>query len=126
MKNINQIQRHDRSSQIPIGSKGVIDKLFASIKVAYPHFMKGQDEGDLKRMWFLHLKDFPDNRVEAGAFEMIDRFPKFPPTIGEFKGLLRDLNKVKPGLMIGNDREETCPNCRATWNSAVHQQECKK
>ena len=76
-------QRPENYSRTPIGkNKEVINALFATIKIAYPHFLKDQVEGDVKRMWLLHLQEFPSHRIEAGTLEMVDKYPTFPPTIG--------------------------------------------
>jgi len=47
-------------------------------------------------MWFAHLEDISQERIERAAILMIDRHPTFAPTLGEFKALLRELNTPRP------------------------------
>jgi len=76
--------------------KAAINTLFAFIKTAYPHFLKDQDVQLSKRLWAVQLHGYAIERIENAASLMLDRHPSFPPTIGEFKKLLAELNVAKP------------------------------
>jgi len=127
MKQVNEItekaiQPQRNYSRTQIGEKAVINQLFATIKVAYPHFLKDQEETSTKRMWAAHLRGFSDERIETAAKDMVDKYPTFAPTLGEFKALLRELNVANPESLIGMDL--TCPNCRGHRKSQHHLKEC--
>lgn len=72
--------------------------MFATIKVAYPNFLKNQNQdiGSIKRMWMLHLGGYAREKIEQAAKLMVDRYPTFAPTLGEFKALISELNQAKP------------------------------
>tara|TARA_R110000822_G_scaffold99197_2_gene223986 strand:- start:61 stop:345 length:285 start_codon:yes stop_codon:yes gene_type:complete len=93
------------------------------LKLQYPNFMNDLPENETKRVWFAHLKAYRQDHVEQAAILAPDRFPRFPPTIGEFKELLREINKPEPGKAIGMD--DICPNCRSHRRSQIHAEQCK-
>ena len=97
-KAVQKAQQQQTSSPTSIGRKTVINRLFATIKVAYPNFLNNQDENMAKRMWLAHLTEYSDELIERAAREMVNRFPTFAPTLGEFKQLMGELNIPRPEL----------------------------
>tara|TARA_R110000823_G_scaffold19561_2_gene60379 strand:- start:1768 stop:2166 length:399 start_codon:yes stop_codon:yes gene_type:complete len=95
---VQKAQQQQTSSQTSIGRKTVINRLFATIKVAYPNFLNNQDESTAKRMWMAHMNEYSDDLIERAAREMVNRYPTFAPTIGEFKKLIGELNVPRPEL----------------------------
>jgi hypothetical protein len=95
---VEKARQPENSSQTSIGRKTVINRLFATIKVAYPNFLNNQDESTAKRMWMAHLNEYSDDLIERAAREMVNRYPTFAPTIGEFKKLIGELNIPRPEL----------------------------
>jgi len=103
----------ENSSQTMTGEhRQAINALFATMKVAYPHFLKDQLESDAKRMWALHLNDFSVNRIEVAAMAMVDSHPSFAPTIGEFKVILEELS-VAP-------QYDESPRLERTWDNSEY------
>lgn len=49
-----------------------------------------------KNMWIHHLYQHSEEKVDAVLLTMIDHHPTFPPTLGEFKKMLRLNNETKP------------------------------
>ena len=91
-------QQPKNFSQTSTGDQETINALFATIKVAYPNFMskQNQDIGSIKRMWLLHLGGYAREKIEEAARLMVDRYPTFAPTLGEFKKLIAEINQAKP------------------------------
>jgi hypothetical protein len=58
------------------------------------------DESQTKRMWLAHLGSQSEDRIEAVLIDMIDHHPTFPPTLGEFKKMLRLKNEARPELSV--------------------------
>jgi len=99
MEKENQVvPRQQTSPPTGIGEdlKNSINGLFGTIKIAYPNFMKDQDVSLAKRMWALHLEGTPISQIESATVVMIDRHPTFPPTLGEFKAIIKELNVARP------------------------------
>jgi hypothetical protein len=97
-----------------------INKVFAMIRLTYPTFLKNEAETETKRLWFSHLESFSEDKIDAALKMMPDEFPKFPPTIGEFKKLIREQlteTNIRHGLAI-------CSTCRSTKVSRRHQDMC--
>ena len=78
--------------------KETINKLFGVIKVAYPNFLNNQNESETKRMWLMHLGGYAESKIESAAGIMVDRHPTWPPTLGEFKKLIAEMNVARPEL----------------------------
>ena len=102
--------------------KDIINHLFGYLKVAYPNFLKGQDEIPAKRLWYVQLEKYTADQVKAALSLAIDRHPTFPPTIGEFKALLKDARQIKPGQMIS--LAPICPACHSLRNTQHHLNIC--
>ena len=97
MKTVSEVLAQKNSRPTLTGEqKQVINALFGVIKASYPHFLKDQDEGVAKRLWAAHLTVYPREKIEAACEIMIDHYPTFPPTIGEFKKLIAGMNEAKP------------------------------
>lgn len=111
-------QRQKNFSTTSTGDQEVINALFATIKVAYPNFMKNQNQdiGSIKRMWLLHLGGYAREKIEEAAKLMVDRYPTFAPTLGEFKQLIAEINQAKPAHQeyIALPRPEADPNIART------------
>jgi hypothetical protein len=73
-----------------------INRLFATIKHTYPHFLKDQQESLVKKLWRSHLAEAQPDQIAKAARLMVDRHPSFPPTIGEFRALIREVNTARP------------------------------
>ncbi|MBT6665341.1 MAG: hypothetical protein HOB01_08305 [Gammaproteobacteria bacterium] len=103
MEKVNQViqrtQQQKNSSQTTTGNQTVINRLFATIKIAYPNAFRDMDEGTTKRMWMAHMIEFEAEKIEAAAKDMVNRYPTWPPTLGEFKKLIREQNVARPELM---------------------------
>ncbi len=112
------------SSQAEEIGKSIIDKLFGTLKLQYPTFLNGQPEIETKRIWFAHLQSYRIEHIEAAALLAPERFPRFAPTIGEFKKLLAEINTPKPGTAI--EMSNFCSQCRADRRSQRHVDVCLK
>jgi hypothetical protein len=99
METVNQIinRPQQNSQQTWSGEqKEMINKIFATIKVFYPtSAWKNQDESQTKRMWLAHLSKESSDHVDKALLALVDHYPTFAPTLGEFKKLLRDMNVKK-------------------------------
>lgn len=74
----------------------MINKIFATIKVLYPtSAWKNQDESQTKRMWLAHIGKESALKVDQALLVLIDYFPTFAPTLGEFKSVLKKVNEKK-------------------------------
>jgi hypothetical protein len=94
--------------------------VFAMLRLTYPTFLKNEAETETKRLWFSHLESFSEDKIDAALKMMPNEFPKFPPTIGEFKKLIREQlteTNIRHGLAI-------CSTCRSTKVSRRHQDMC--
>jgi hypothetical protein len=110
------------NSQPTQTGKDITNKLFGSLKIQYPNFMKNQDEALSKRMWHSQLDGFLVEHIEAAAVLCPDRYPSFAPTIGEFKALVREVNKPDPAKAITMD--DICQNCRSSRDTQRHEDIC--
>jgi hypothetical protein len=123
LKKITQGEQRHSSQRTTTGErKDIINHLFGYLKVAYPNFLKGQDEIPAKRLWYVQLESYTGEQIKAALSLSIERYPTFAPTIGEFKSLLKESRAVKPGAMI--ELAPICPSCRSTRNSQHHQDFC--
>ena len=90
------------------------------MKVTYPNFLRGQDETSTKRLWWTHLEGTDPKKIDSALRDMVEHYPKFAPTIGEFKKLIREqvteTNQVQ-GLPI-------CKTCKATKVTRRHFEMC--
>ena len=99
METVNEIINRPQRNSSPTWTgeqKEMVNKIFATIQVLYPNSAwKSGDESQTKRMWLAHLaKEAPD-RVDDALLKLVDHFPTFAPTLGEFKKLLREMNVKK-------------------------------
>ena len=81
------------------------------MKVTYPNFLRDQDETTAKRLWWTHIENI----------DPVNEFPKFAPTIGEFKKLCRgqaSAQQTPQGLPI-------CPKCRSYTITQRHYYVCE-
>lgn len=98
----------------------LINKVFAVLKVTYPTFLKNADETQTKRLWFTHLEMFSFEKVDQALKDMPDVYPTFPPTVGEFKKLIRDQRQGPLKIEL----QEICPDCRSTRVTSRHFKMC--
>lgn len=113
------------STQIGELDKSVINKLFATMKVAYPSFSGGQTDEDLiltKRMWHTHLSEYSAEVIERCARTMVDEFPMRAPTVGQFKKLLSSTRKQEAAENYNGP--EICKVCRSYYFTQYHQDIC--
>jgi hypothetical protein len=90
------------------------------LRITYPTFLKNENETETKRLWFSHLESFSEDKIDAALKIMPDEFPKFAPTIGEFKKLCRgqaSAEKPPQGLPI-------CTKCRSYTITQRHFEMC--
>lgn len=99
-----------------------VNKIFAMLRITYPTFLKNENETETKRLWFSHLESFSEDKIDAALKIMPDEFPKFAPTVGEFKKLCRGQasagQKPPQGLPI-------CPKCRSYTITQRHHDVCE-
>lgn len=88
--------------------------------MTYPTFLKNQDETQTKRLWFTHLEMFSHQKIDQALKEMADVYPSFPPTVGEFKKLIRDQRQGPVKVEL----QDICPDCRSTKVTFRHYQMC--
>lgn len=112
------------TSQPTQTGKNTIDKAFGLLKLQYPNFLNDQPEIETKRVWFAHLSEFSADRIERAIKLAPDRYPTFPPTIGEIKALIREDNHVASGSAI--TMSPTCSNCHADRRTQHHYDSCVK
>ena len=65
-----------------------INMLFMTFQAIYPNWQKGQSLSQInlaKKLWARHLRHFDISIIEQGVDRVVDLFPSFPPTLGEFK-----------------------------------------
>jgi hypothetical protein len=118
-----EIMVHQRVNSLPTQTgKDVINTLFGTLKLIYPNFLKGQPEAESKRIWMRFLGNYTVEHIQKAIDLLPDRFPSYPPTVGEFKEVLAEINKVAPGQAI--EMNPVCPECRAPRNSQRHQDIC--
>ena len=123
-------EQRQTSSSTTVGNldKQTINRLFATMKLAYPNFMLNQEETDLdatKRMWYSHLLEFSDKAIEQCARLMIDKYPSKAPTLGQFKKMLEEIDGYRKEA-IEHRPLEPCPVCRALPFSRYHEEICVK
>jgi hypothetical protein len=92
------------------------------MKLQYPNFLNDQPETETKRVWLSHIGDYTPEAIEKAAVLAPDRFPRFPPTIGEFKLLLKEVNTPKPETTIS--LSPVCPHCHADRRTQYHADRC--
>lgn len=112
------------STQIGELDKKNIDRLFATMKIAYPNFLIGQDDDDLvvtKRMWHSHLISYSPSSIEKAARQMIDQFPTKAPTIGQFKQLIATVDFEGVPKEAG---PQLCMTCRSYFFTQHHKDIC--
>jgi hypothetical protein len=105
--------------------KSVINKLFATMKVAYPSFSGGQTDEDLilnKRMWHSHLSEYSAEVIERCARTMVDEFPNRAPTVGQFKKLLSTTRRTD--AVERHTGPTICNVCRSYEFTQYHQDIC--
>jgi len=96
----------DDRSQTRRGQKIAINMLFEIFSLAYGRtWMTHKTEEEVargKKLWFSHLEQFSPEEIERGAKQAIDAFPRFPPSLGEFKATLvvRPEHKQLPHLKV--------------------------
>jgi hypothetical protein len=92
------------------------------MKVTYPNFLRDQDETTAKRLWWTHIENIDPVKIEKALRDMVDEYPKFAPTVGEFKKLCRGqasaVQKPPQGLPI-------CPKCRSYTITQRHYDLCE-
>ena len=120
--------QHSRSLITQTGElqQATINRLFATLKLAYPNFNHGQEGEDLaatKRMWFSHLLEYRDDAIEQCAKAMIDKYPARAPTLGQFKKMLEEIDGYREVATEPN-YPQTCPICRSYEFSKYHHDIC--
>ena len=63
---------------------------------------------------------FDPDKIDQALSEMADVYPSFPPTIGEFKRLIRQQRQGP----IKIELQDICPDCRSTRVTMRHYQMC--
>ena len=120
--------QHSRSLITQTGElqQATINRLFATLKLAYPNFSNGQEGEDLaatKRMWFAHLAEYRDDAIEKCAKAMIDKYPGRAPTLGQFKKMLDEIDGYRPTEPVDN-YPKLCRICRAYEFTQYHHDIC--
>ena len=88
-----------------------VNKIFQIFSAIYPSWQRGKSEKQTniaKRLWLRHLKSFEIFAIERALDEVVDLFPSFAPTLGEFKQLLitRPEHRLVEPLALPEPRDE--------------------
>ena len=117
-----------RSPQIRTGEqleKAEINHLFGVMRLNYPSFLNDttdQDIASTKKMWWSYLKDYDAGLIRRANNEVVSRFKKFAPTLGEYKELVEDL-KSEPAFRPQKDTN-LCGICRSYYFTRHHHEVC--
>jgi len=80
-----------------------VDIIFSTLALMYPsRFLKGLSDLELTattNLWSKQLQGYPSWKIEAAVEKVPDYYPTHPPTIGEFKVILAELNRVTPATV---------------------------
>ena len=98
----------------------VIARLFAVLQLSYPKFITAKDDPEkLRSLWEFHLAKISGQSIEAAMRSMIDQFPRFAPTVGEFKNLAKSYGKTSD-----EGPQAICDKCHSAFHTQFHADEC--
>jgi len=124
----NAITQQQRSPKAQTGKdldKSYINQLFGVMRLNYPSFLNDTSDEDIastKKMWWAYLKHYDTAVMHAAITEVIERFKKYPPTLGEFKEMLEDI-KSEPAHRPEKDTT-VCRVCRSFTFTRYHNEVC--
>ena len=124
----NAVTAQLRSPQIRTGEqleKSHINQLFGVMRLNYPSFLNDTSDADIastKKMWFSYLRDYDQAVMNKATSEVVHKFKKFAPTLGEFKELLDEI-KREPAHRPTRDTR-MCDVCRSYAFTRYHHEVC--
>lgn len=123
----NAVIAQRRSPQIPTGEidKSLINQLFGVMRLNYPSFLNDTSDEDIastKKMWWSYLKHYDEALIHRATLDVVDKFKKFAPTLGEFKEMLEDI-KLLPAHRPTRDTA-ICDVCRSFAFTQHHHDVC--
>ncbi len=96
LANPNQILQGSQEKSKPISplNEKIINRVFAVLMVKYTHKWASAfpDEAfidEAKKVWGADLKGLDNMQIKQGLDTVIDHYPSWPPTVGEFKELCK-------------------------------------
>ena len=95
------------------------------MRLNYPSFLNDTSDADIssmKKMWWSYLKHYDEALIHRATLDVVNRFKKFAPTLGEFKEMLDEL-KLLPAHRPKRDTE-ICDVCRSFTFSRHHHEVC--
>jgi hypothetical protein len=95
------------------------------MRLNYPSFLNDTTDQDIsatKKMWWSYLKDYDAGLIRRANNEVVSRFKKFAPTLGEYKELVEDL-KSEPAFRPQKDTN-LCGICRSYYFTRHHHDVC--
>ena len=125
-----KIAAHQKSQEMIDGCddllpKESINQLFGIMRLSYSSFLSDSTDDDIsatKRLWFGYLKGYDEKLVSEAAEQLIVRFPKYPPTLGEFKIIIEDIKSER--MVDQNKNMQLCSVCRSYDFSQYHRDVC--
>lgn len=124
----NAVTAQRRSPQVRTGEeldKSHINQLFGVMRLNYPSFLNDTSNEDIastKKMWWSYLKDYDQAVMNKATSEVVHKFKKFAPTLGEFKELLDEI-KREPAHRPTRDTR-MCDVCRSYAFTRHHHEVC--
>lgn len=115
------IQPQEKSQ--PSLQRQVLAELFSTLQLIYgDRFIKaGSNVNDMMSLWSYQLRTTTDSQIKQAAMAVVDQYPTHPPTIGEFRKVIKSL----PDGQESRDAGPTiCPTCRGHLASQTHADDC--
>ena len=104
-----------------------IAQLFSTLQLIYKdRFIKaGENLQDVMKLWSYTLRATPDHVITEAAAEVMNYHPSYPPLIGEFMKVIKDLNKTQPGGDDWHGQPQICVTCHSYKFTQHHKDLCE-
>jgi hypothetical protein len=105
--------------------KAAINQLFGVMRLNYPSFLNDTTDGDVaatKKFWWSYLKHHDESLINKATRNVVIKFKKFAPTLGEFQEMLEEIAE-EPVARQQRDTD-VCEVCRSYTFTQHHHDIC--